>query len=608
MNNGNQSNFKNTLTAIILSVAVLLAWDYFMVPKVDPVTQAQQQDKVTTLPSDTNIPTASNDIANTPSDQNLTPAGGFEILENAIEKNKRLKIQNNQLIGSLNLDNGRFDDLRLVNYTEELTDTDQQKNIRLFAPGNTDAGFFADFGYNIGNMPLSKFDGAWSSVNNMLANGQPVILTKKAGDLTIERHIMLDDHYMFTVKDILKNKSAENISVTPYALLKKNKPAYLSDSNEYVVHTGFIGWIENALEELSFADIKDNQKTNLVSHQAGWVGLTEKYWMATIIPSQEKMTARALYNPYAGHDSYQADYVTATQSVPAGGELILENRLFAGAKSVQIIEKYNEVDGIKGFDYTVDWGWFWFFTKPIFKGLLYIYGIVGNYGIAILVLTLLIKALFFPLANKSYVAMSKMKKLQPLMEDIKSKYGSDPMKQQQELVALYKKEKVNPVAGCWPLLLQIPVFYALYKVLSVALELRHAPFFGWIQDLSIKDPTSIWNIFGLLPYDPSLYVPSFINIGILPILMGITMWMQQRLNPAPTDPVQARVMGFFPLIFTFVLAPFAAGLVLYWTWNNILSVMQQAVIMKRMGTPIEFRLWSKKPDHIPAPANVNKKK
>ena len=223
----------------------------------------------------------------------------------------------------------------------------------------------------------------------------------------------------------------------------------MAESNEYVVHTGFIGWIEDALEELNFDDIKDAGKSSFVSHQSGWVGLTEKYWMATLIPSTEKMTARAVYNPYAGQDSYQADYVTATQSVPAGGEIIVSNRLFAGAKSVQIIEKYNEEYGIKGFDYTVDWGWFWFFTKPIFfKGLLLIHGVVGNYGIAILILTLLIKAVFFPLANKSYVAMSKMKKLQPMMEDIKSKYGSDPMKQQQELVALYKKEQVNPVAGC----------------------------------------------------------------------------------------------------------------------------------------------------------------
>lgn len=604
MNNGNQSNFKNTLAAIVLSVAVLVSWDYFMVPKTDPAIMQQQAENEAVI-SDTDIPAASAEISEGQNTE-LLPAGGFEDLSVSLSKAQRLNIQNDKLAGSLNLDTGRFDDLLLSQHTTDIQDN--AENIRLFAPSNTPEGFFADFGYNIGQKPLSKFEGAWQTDASSLTHNGSVTLTKQAGDLTIQRQITLDDDYMFTITDTLKNTGADAASVTPYAVLKKNKPASLSESAQYVVHTGFIGWIEDALEELSFDDIRDNAKSNFVSHQAGWVGLTEKYWMATLIPSATKMTARAVYNPYAGEDSYQADYVTATQAIPAGGEITVSNRLFAGAKSVQIIEKYNEEDGIKGFDYTVDWGWFWFFTKPIFKGLLFIHGLIGNYGFAILILTLIIKAIFFPLANKSYVAMSKMKKLQPLMEDIKSKYGNDPMKQQQELVALYKKEKVNPVAGCWPLLLQIPVFYALYKVLSVALELRHAPFFGWIQDLSIKDPTSLWNLFGLLPYDPSLYVPTFINIGILPILMGITMWMQQRLNPAPTDPVQARVMGFFPLIFTFVLAPFAAGLVLYWTWNNILSVIQQAVIMKRTGTPVEFRFWSKKPDHIPAPANVNKKK
>ena len=298
---------------------------------------------------------------------------------------------------------------------------------------------------------------------------------------------------------------------------------------------------------------------------------------------------RAVYNPYNGHDGYQADYTLKSREIKAGETITLKNQLFAGAKSVTLINEYQDSLKIQGFDFLIDWGWFWFFTRPIFKGLLILYAFVGNYGIAILLLTLLLKTLFFPLANKSYTAMSRMKKLQPDMEKIRERNKDNPMVQQQELIALYKREKVNPVAGCWPMLLQIPVFFALYKVLNVALELRHQPFYGWIHDLSSADPTNIFTLFGLIP----AVLPSFLHLGVWPLLMGVTMWAQQKLNPAPSDPVQAKMMALFPIIFTFVLAPFSAGLVIYWTWNNILSILQQAVIMKRLGVPVEFSLWKK---------------
>ena len=583
-----QSNLKNTLVAIALSAAVLLAWDHFMVPKVPP----QGLDSLSSVPTETlkndnSIPSNAHDSNNNsvPTSENA----GFKTLDIALENTKnRLPLKSDTLKGSINLENGRFDDLTLPKYYNELEK--KSGNVRLFAPSDTEKGFFAEFGYTIGKDGSSNITNPWIvKTGDVLSDTQDVVLERQVGNIKITRTITLDENYMFTVIDNLTNIGTENISATPYALIKHNKPDYLHDSKTYAVHTGFIGWINNALEERTLDTIKDDQSEKFVS-EGGWIGLTEKYWMATLIPApKETIKIRTLYNPFAGQDGYQTDYVTKTQTIPPKGTITMTQKLFAGAKSVPVIEEYHAT-GIEGFDYTVDWGWFWYFTKPIFKGLLYIHHIVGNYGIAILLLTLVIKGLFFPLANKSYTAMSKMKKLQPEMEKIRSKFGDDPMKQQQELISLYKREKVNPVAGCWPLLLQIPVFYALYKVLNVALELRHAPFFGWIQDLSAIDPTNIFNLFGLLPFTP----PSFLHVGILPLVMGITMWMQQKLNPASPDPVQARIMGFFPIIFTFILAPFAAGLVLYWTWNNILSILQQIVIMKRLGVPVEFRITKHK--------------
>jgi YidC/Oxa1 family membrane protein insertase len=514
-------------------------------------------------------------------------------MKTELQSANRYPIDTAQIHGSINLQTGRFDDVTLKQHFETLKK--DSPNVRVFSPSTTEKGFFADFGYTASGTPLVDNKTGWTAkTKNPLTENDKIILTHTADGVTIERTIALDDHFMFNITDNIINNTKKDIAITPYALLKKNYPEYIASHNPAAVHTGFVGWIDNALEEVTYSKIKKESTQSFISASGGWIGLTETYFMAALIPDAgTNIRANVRYNPYANNDGYQTDYVTKTLILAPNQVQTVNYKLFAGAKSVAAIEKYRDA-GISGFDYAVDWGWFWYFTKPIFKGLVFLYGFTHNYGIAILLLTLVIKALFFPLANKSYTAMSKMKKLQPLMEELRAKYGDDPLKQQQELIALYKKEKVNPVAGCWPLLLQIPVFYALYKVLNVSLELRHAPFFGWIQDLSAKDPSSIFNLFGLLPYDPSLYIPAFLNIGILPILMGITMWLQQRLNPASPDPIQARLMSFFPLVFTFVLGSFASGLVLYWTWNNILSVLQQAVIMKRLGVPVDFRLFPKK--------------
>lgn len=592
-----RSSGSNVIAAVILSVIVLFAWDYFFAPKTN-VNLDQQVTQQSAVPNNTGNSGASISSQEGPQVDNPTVVAGnitgFKKLSDVLSSQEnRLPINTKAVSGSIDLKTGRFDDLMLKRYDKELG---SDKNIRLLAPGSTEEGFFAEIDYTLaGNQQVEK--PLWTVMSgDLAAAGRTVILQRTIGNLEITRNITIDDNYLFQVSDKLKNIGQSDLSITPYGLIKENDPPFKEKSDSFVVHTGFVGYINDSLLELTFDDIKDDKlykDASIEESTGGWIGITEKYWTATLIPdSKEPLSIRAVYNPYAGQDGYQTDYTLNTRSISPNQEIEVQSKFYSGAKSVTLVDKYKEQYNIQGFDFLIDWGWFWFFTRPIFQGLLFFYSLVGNYGIAILLLTLVIKILFFPLANKSYTAMSRMKKLQPQMEKIKEKFSKDPMAQQQELIALYKKEKVNPVAGCWPMLLQIPVFFALYKVLNVALELRHQPFFGWIHDLSAPDPTNIFTLFGLIPID----MPSFLHIGIWPLLMGITMWMQQRLNPAPTDPVQAKMMSLFPIIFTFILAPFSAGLVVYWTWNNILSVTQQAVIMKRLGVPVEFRLWSKKKD------------
>lgn len=570
-----RSSSSNVIIAVILSVVVLLTWDHFFKPK----NQALPDNPITQQ-SDSTIPS------------NTIPAlGTFKEVKDALDDTKnRVIIDTPAVHGSIDLVTGRFDDLILKHYDDTLhSDT----KVRLLAPGNTAHGFFAELDYTVTD--ADKKANPWQVVSGDLQGAnKEVILKKKMSDLEIMRKITLDDNYMFQISDSLTNTSKADIAVTPYGLVKENDPVSKQSDKSYVVHTGFIAHINGSVESVAFTKIKDDTEDKSLHYQSadtstgGWVGMTDKYWATILVPDKsEALTMRAVYNPFAGHDGYQADYTLKSRSIKAGETITMNNKLFAGAKSVDLINTYSDTYHIKGFDFLIDWGWFWFFTRPIFKGLVFFHSVVGNYGIAILVLTLVLKTLFFPLANKSYTAMSRMKKLQPEMEKIREKHASDPMAQQQELIALYKREKVNPVAGCWPMLLQIPVFFALYKVLNVALELRHQPFFGWIHDLAATDPTNIFTLFGLIPFD----MPSFLHIGIWPLLMGVTMWMQQRLNPAPTDPVQAKMMSVFPFVFTFILAPFASGLVIYWTWNNILSIIQQALIMKRLGVPVELRFF-----------------
>jgi YidC/Oxa1 family membrane protein insertase len=423
---------------------------------------------------------------------------------------------------------------------------------------------------------------------------RPVVLTWDNGQgLVFRREIGVDARSMFTVKDSVENRGAAPVTLYPYGLVSRHgKPTTLG---YYVLHEGMIGVLgEQGLQEYTYDNV---EKEPPIAGQAtrgkawngvvgGFLGITDKYWAAAVVPDQNQ--------PYQGSFTmrqegpakiYQANMLGDAKTLQPGATAESTQRLFAGAKETAAVDAYQQNLGIKSFDLIIDWGWFYFITKPLFRLLDFFFRLFGNFGVAILIVTVLIKIVFLPLANKSYRSMAKMKAVQPEMLAIRERYGDDKMKQQQALMELYKKEKINPVAGCWPVLIQIPVFFALYKVLFVTIEMRHAPFFGWIRDLAAPDPTSIFNLFGLLPFA----VPEFLLVGVWPLIMGVTMWLQMKMNPTPPDPIQQQMFAWMPVIFTFMLASFPAGLVIYWAWNNFLSILQQYFIMKRNGVKVE--LW-----------------
>jgi YidC/Oxa1 family membrane protein insertase len=381
----------------------------------------------------------------------------------------------------------------------------------------------------------------------------------------------------------LENHTAQAVTLYPYGLVSRHNlpPA----PHYWVVHEGFIGVLGGTLKDPTYDDLGKNNETQRFDSQGGWLGITDKYWMAAAIPPQsEQFTATYKAYDANGVKAYQSDFTMKPKTVTPNGSQSVVHHLFAGAKVVDLVNDYSKTLGIQRFDMAVDWGWFAFITKPMFMAIDFLYRYVGNFGIAIIIFTVFVKALFFPLANTSYRSMSKMKKLQPEMERVRQRFKDDKAKQQQEMMALYAKEKVNPLAGCLPMVIQIPVFFSLYKVLLVTIDMRHAPFFGWVKDLSAPDPTTLFNLFGLIPFTP----PPFLMLGVFPILMGATMWVQTNLNPPPADPVQQKIFGFMPIVFTFMMANFPVGLVIYWTWNNFLSILQQVVIMRSTGTPIDF--------------------
>ena len=436
------------------------------------------------------------------------------------------------------------------------------------------------------NVTLPGPTSLWRVVDGtVLTPTSPVTIAHTTPEgVEFRQSIEVDNNFMFTITHSARNNTNASLTLYPFAQISRTgRP---QTSNLFILHEGAIGFFgEEGLNELDYDDLIDER---VVSKQAatGWLGITDKYWATAIIPPQDvSFSARFTgdsANDRAG-EVFRGDYLLAGRAIAAGDETVLVTRVFAGAKLVDLVDGYAD-EGVTRFDLLIDWGWFYFLTKPMFRALQFFYDLVGNYGVSILIVTVLIKAVFFPLASRSYETMAKMKKLQPRMLQIREQYKDDRQAQQQELMKIYREEKLNPLAGCLPILLQIPVFFALYKVLFVTIDMRHQPFFGWITDLSAPDPTSLFNLFGLIPWDP----PSFLMLGVWPVLMGVTMFIQMQMNPPPPDPIQARMFQILPIFFTFILAGFPAGLVIYWAWNNFLSILQQGLIMRRNDVEIEL--------------------
>jgi len=510
----------------------------------------------------------------------------------ALAASPRVPIATDSVQGSIALKGGRIDDLALVKFRE--TVDPKSPPIVLLSPSGSPEPFYAEFGWTNAagaSLKVPTADTLWTQASSgALGIGHPVTLTYDNGQgLEFRRTVAVDDKYLFTIKDEVANKSDKAISLFPFALISRHgTPKTLG---YYILHEGLIGKFgDKGSEEVTYKSI-DEKKDIAYNATNAWLGITDKYWAAVLLP---KTDAHVIANFRADKvgtlETYQTDYLLDARTIAPGATATADARLFAGAKEVKVVNDYEKQLNLNHFDLLIDWGWFYFITKPLFSLIDYIYRLVGNFGVAILIVTVLIKGLFFPLANKSYASMAKMKAVQPQMAALKARYPDDKAKQQQELMALYKKEKINPLAGCLPIAIQIPVFFSLYKVLFVTIEMRHAPFFGWIHDLSAPDPTNVFTLFGLIPFDPTTVpvVGSFLHLGAWAIIMGITMWAQMKLNPAPPDPTQQMIFNWMPLIFTFMLATFPAGLVIYWAWNNSLSVAQQSIIMRKHGAKIEL--------------------
>ena len=576
---------KRLFAAIALSIGILLLFDVYkrmMAPPEAPAPITQQVPApAVPAPAASGAPVPATPILTAPSQQEAAPA--------ARAPAQRIAIESASVAGNLNLRGARLDDLVLLRHRE--TTAPGSAPVRLFAPRDSAAPYFAQWGWTAadGRTKVPDGDTDWQISGGPLAPGKPVSLTWNNGQGQIfEIQLSLDENYMFSAEQRMRNTGADTVAVLPWARIRRESTPKVEGF--FILHEGFTGVVGGRLNEVTLADAKtEAQKRRGAAFEqedaGGWVGITDKYWLAALMPAAPDQPMRAAYRfvseaPGAAGERWQVDIAApAAQQIAPGAADGFKSRLFAGAKEVHLLDDYATRFGIKDFDKAIDFGWFYFMTKPFFYALDWLFRVFGNFGVAILVFTLAIKILFFPLASKAYKSMAKMKVLAPKMAELKERYKDDPQKAQVEMMALYRSEKVNPASGCLPILLQIPVFFALYKVLFVTIEMRHQPFFGWIKDLSAPDPTNLFNLFGLLPFDPAGW-SNFLHMPAWALIMGLTMWVQQRLNPQPPDPIQAKIFAWMPVIFTFMLASFPAGLIIYWAWNNTLSVGQQYYIMR----------------------------
>ena len=580
-------NNRNLILAIVLSAAVLFGWQYFV---AGPQMKAEQQKQhelamekgAEAKPGSLTVKTAQ--ISAIVSRSAAIKASGGRIV-----------IATPTVDGTLSLKGARFDDLQLRHYHE--TVNPKSPEIVLLSPSATAFPYYAVYGW-VGapgdSVKLPDDQSEWRQTGGrVLAPDHPVQLTWNNGEgLVFTRTIAVDDQYMFTVSDSVENKSNKTHTLYPYAYVARDGVP-VEKQHYWALHEGFVGVAGGSLKDAKYDDFKDagTPPQNFQS-TGGWLGITDKYWMAAVVPPQNAaFDGNFRGTPYRDTKAYQADYRLGAMTVQPGKSIAVTQRLFAGAKVVSVIQNYEKALGIAKFDYAIDWGWYSFFTRPMFWILDKSYTFLGNFGLAILLLTVIIRAALFPLANAGFKQMTRMKKLQPEMDRIKTQYGDDKVAQQQAMMALYQREKVNPVSGCLPMLIQIPIMFSLYKVFLVTIEMYHAPFYGWVHDLSAPDPTSWINLFGLLPFDPHAILPgflAFLSIGIWPILLGVTQWVQTKLNPAPADPVQAQMFGYMPILFTFMFASLPSGLVIYYAWSNFLTLLQQYAMMRTHGVEIHL--------------------
>ncbi len=601
---------KNLILAVVLSTIIMVGFQWYygshvappetsnvpaqQIPPTAPQEQPGQQAGMPVVPGSTpagQLPTAAQGA----------PAAAQALMQDAqaLANAPRVKIDSPRLSGTINLIGARFDDLTLKNYRETVDPTSPQ--IRLLLPDGGANPYYAQFGWvpgagntaQAGDVPPAN--ARWTANKETLTPDSPVTLTwTSPNGLRYALTISLDANYMFTIAQKVENTGTAPVSLHPYARLRRTGTPHTADF--YILHEGLLGVFDGVLQEVHYKDVREaKDKVMTKSSTGGWIGITDKYWLTALAPDQNtKVNTRFADFQANNVDNYQADFVENQIDVAPGASSETTGRFFAGAKEAQLIMDYRDRLNITRFDLAIDWGWFEFLTKPLFLAIVFFHNYLGNMGLAILLVTVILKLLFFPLANKSYRAMAKMKEVQPEMMKLRERFGEDKARLNQEMMNLYKTKQVNPASGCLPILPQIPVFFALYKVLFVTIEMRHAPFFGWVHDLSAPDDFTFVNLFGLIPWTP----PDFLLIGIWPLIMGVTMFMQQKLNPPPPDPVQAKIFNFLPIIFTFMLARFPVGLVIYWAWNNSLSILQQYIIMRRAGVPIGG-------GKTPTPANKN---
>ena len=566
---------RNLILAIVLSVGVLLLWTVFIEAPRQQINQSIESGQQDSIGEIAELETE--ELNQIEEDLGIKKQS-FETLQNSLQSSARVNIDTQSLEGSINLKGLKIDDIVLKKYQETLDEN--SSNIRVLSPLSTENGYEVSFGWlkdKNANFETPTSESEWkliSSSNTLRENNELEFEWSNNTGQIYRTSISVDENYLFSINQKIINHSNQEIIVNNASKINRQSAPALSGM--FILHEGLLGVLEEKLELIDYDDLKDEGEIETLNFESenGWVGVTDKYWLAALIPDQAK-PFKAIYTYDNGYIAYYRSL--NAQSVQSNGEFEVSSKIFIGAKEAKLIDQYQEDYNIYNFDLAIDWGWFYFLTKPLFYIIYFFSGISGNFGLAIIILTVITRIIFFPLANWSFVSMAKMKMLQPEMTRIKELYKEDRPQQQKALMDLYKKEKVNPISGCLPILIQIPFFFAIYKMLFVSIEMRHAPFYGWIQDLAAKDPTTIFNLFGLIPWDP----PSFMIIGVWPVLMGVTMYLQQKLNPAPPDPIQAKIFMFFPLFITILLAQFAAGLVIYWTTNNILSIIQQWVITRR---------------------------